>query len=159
VWRGSLALLLLCCSAAAQIANWNTTSGNWSNANNWDCAGPGISGHCVPGAGFQVINNGGAITLDTNATVANIMGGSGGSLTLSGQTLTATDPLGIQMTNGYFSASGSTINSGFLLANNLTLDTSTVNGNCCCHSIDCRNPRYSPYRERGLRRRWYVDRK
>src|SRR5689334_23067855 len=76
-WRGSLALLLLCSCASGQVANWNTTSGNWSNANNWDCAGTDVASHCVPGAGFQVINTGGDITLDVNATVATMMGSGG----------------------------------------------------------------------------------
>jgi T5SS/PEP-CTERM-associated repeat protein len=142
-WCGFLALLLLCRSAAGQIANWNTTSGNWSNANNWDCAGNGVAAHCVPGAGFQVINIGGAITLDTNATVAMISGSSG-SLTLNGQTLTATDPLGIQMTSGAFTASGSTIDSGFLLANNLQLDTSTVNGSTEAFTANITNSKLGP---------------
>ena len=123
-----LALLLLSCVAAAQdLANWNTTSGNWNNAANWDCVVGGVSSHCIPGAGFAVTNIAGDITLDVNATVARISG-SAGSLTLNGKTLTATDPLGIQMPGGIFTASGSSVMTGFLLANNLQLQTSTVNG-------------------------------
>jgi len=89
----------------------------------------GISSHCVPGAGFTVININGDINLDVNASVARISGNNG-SLTLNGKTLTTTDVLGIQMTSGTFVATGSSvINSSFLLAQNLQLQTSTVNGN------------------------------
>ena len=124
-----LALLLLPGIAAAQdLANWNTGSGTWNNAVNWDCVVDGVSSHCIPGAGFVVTNIGGDITLDVNATVARISG-TAGSLTLNGKTLTATDPLGIQITGGVFTASGSSvINSGFLLAQMLQLSTSTING-------------------------------
>ena len=124
-----LALLLLPGIAAAQdLANWNTGSGTWNNAVNWDCVADGVSSHCIPGAGFVVTNIGGDITLDVNATVARISG-TAGSLTLNGKTLTATDPLGIQITGGVFTASGSSvINSGFLLAQMLQLSTSTING-------------------------------
>src|SRR6478735_8988240 len=73
-----LALLLLSGVAAAQdFANWNTGSGTWNNAANWDCVVGGVSSHCVPGAGFVVTNIGGDITLDVNATVARISGTSG----------------------------------------------------------------------------------
>src|SRR5579864_4605261 len=128
-WYRIFALLLLSgCAAAQNLANWNTTAGNWGTAANWDCVVNGVSSHCVPGAGFQVINIGGDITLDVNASVGHISG-SAGSLTLSGKTLTATDPLGIQMTGGSVTASGSSVINGFLLANNLQLATTTVNGN------------------------------
>ncbi len=73
-----LAFLLLPGIAAAQdLANWNTSSGNWFNANNWDCVVSGVSTHCIPGAGFTVNNIGGDITLDVNVTVARIFGSAG----------------------------------------------------------------------------------
>ena len=128
VWGCSLAFLVLSGVAAAQdSANWNTSSGDWNNAANWDCVVNGASGHCIPGAGFTVTDIGGDITLNVDATVA-WMSGSGGSLTLQGSALTATNPLGIQMTGGTFSASGSTVSSGYLLAQVLQLTTSTVTG-------------------------------
>lgn len=120
-------LLLGCCAAAQNLANWNTTSGNWSNANNWDCVVGGVSSHCVPGAGFSVINISGDITLDVNASIASLSG-STGSLLLNGTTLTASDPLGIQMASGILSATGSSVINGFLLVQILDLQTSTVNG-------------------------------
>ncbi len=126
--RLTLAFLLLSCGVAAQdFANWNTGSGNWGNANNWDCVIGGVSSHCIPGAGFVVTNIGGDITLDVDVTVASISG-TAGSLTLNNRVLTATDILGIQITGGAVTASSSTIN-GFLLTNDLQLQTSTVNGN------------------------------
>jgi len=124
-----LALLLLSGVAAAQdFANWNTTSGTWSNATNWDCVVGGVSSHCIPGPGFVVTNIGGDITLDVDATVARISG-SAGSLVLNGRALVVTDLLGIQMASGVFAATGSTVNSGFLLANLLQLNASTISGN------------------------------
>ncbi|HUP05721.1 MAG TPA: hypothetical protein VMU47_01120 [Caldimonas sp.] len=124
-----LALLLLSSVSAAQgLANWNTTAGNWSNANNWDCTingGPTV--HCVPGAGFTVTNVSGDITIDIDASVGKILG-NGGSLTLNNQTLTATDPLGIQMATGIFDATDALIN-GLLIVENLHAATSTFMGN------------------------------
>ena len=126
-WHRTLVFLLLSGSASGQnLANWNTTAGNWNTAANWDCVINGVSSHCVPGAGFNVINIGGDITLDTDATVATISG-TGGSLTLNNRALTATDPLGIQMTGGIVTASGSVI-TGFLLANTLQLAATTATG-------------------------------
>ena len=62
-WSGPLALLLLSCSAAAQnLANWNTTAGNWNTAANWDCVVNHVSSHCVPVVGFNVMTNGGTVT-------------------------------------------------------------------------------------------------
>ena len=122
-----LALLFLSCSVSAQTANWNTTSGNWNNINNWDCAGNGVPAHCIPGAGYSVTDIAGDITLDGNVTVSNILG-SAGSLTMSGQTLTATDPLGIQMIGGAVIATNGSVVNGYLITNDLTLGSSTVNG-------------------------------
>jgi fibronectin-binding autotransporter adhesin len=120
--------MLLALSAAAQnIANWNTTSGNWNNANNWDCVVNGSSQPCVPGAGFNVQNIGGDITLDIDTSIAHLAA-NGGSLTLSGKALTATDPLGIQMTLGIVNMSNTSVINGFLLAQTLHVDSSTVNG-------------------------------
>ena len=121
-------LLLLALSAIGQNnANWNTTSGNWNNANNWDCVIGGVSSHCVPNGAFVITNIGGDITLDTSPTILYLLG-NGGSLTLSSRTLTATDPLGIQMTGGIVNLSaGSTIN-GYVLANNLQIQNSAING-------------------------------
>lgn len=138
-----LALLLLSCSVAAQTANWNTTSGNWNNASNWDCVGNGSSGHCVPGAGYSVTNVGGDITLDGNVTVSDILGNAG-SLTMSGQTLTATDPLGIQMINGAFTATNGSVVNGYLLTTNLTLAGSTVNGNVQAFDANISNSALGP---------------
>src|SRR5215472_6878925 len=127
-WYRILVFFLLSgCALAQNLANWNTTSGNWSTAANWDCVVGGVSSNCVPGAGFNVTNIGGDITVDVNATIAQLSG-NGGSLTLSGKTLTATDPLGIQMTTGIVSATNSSVINGFVLANTLQLNTSTVNG-------------------------------
>jgi T5SS/PEP-CTERM-associated repeat protein len=121
-------LLLSGCAAAQNLANWNTTTGNWGTANNWDCVINGVSSHCVPSAGFVVTNIAGDITLDVNANVAQIMG-STGSLTLNGKTLTATDPLGIQMAGGIVNMSGSAVINGLVIVNNLHLENSTINGN------------------------------
>ena len=127
-WIGSLAFLILAGSASADnLANWNTGSGNWNNASNWDCVISGVSSHCVPGAGFVVTNVGGDITLDVNANVARIMG-SVGSLTLNGKTLTATDPLGIQMSAGAVTLSGSSVINGLVITNILQLQNSAING-------------------------------
>src|SRR5579872_877203 len=110
--------LLVCCAAAQNTANWNTGAGNWSNANNWDCVTGNTSGHCVPSAGFGVTNIGGDITVDVDASVATI-NGTGGSLTLSGKTLSASDPLGIQLVNGTVNLSGGSIINGLLITSNL----------------------------------------
>ena len=123
----TLTLLLLAGGAAAQIANWNTTAGNWGNANNWDCTTATASSHCIPGPGFQAVITDGDVTLDVDATVARILG-STGTFTMSGKTLTATDVLGIQLTNVGFTASGGSVINGFLLVNDLTLQDSTING-------------------------------
>jgi T5SS/PEP-CTERM-associated repeat protein len=140
-----LALLLLSGAAAAQdLANWNTGTGSWNNAANWDCVVGGVSSHCIPGAGFVVTNIGGDITLDVNATVARISG-TAGSLTTNGKTLTATDPLGIQITGGIFTAFGSSvINSGFLLAQTLELNTSTINGSAQTFNANIVNSTLGP---------------
>ena len=123
-----LALLLLaCCAAAQDLANWNTGAGNWGNANNWDCVIGSVSSNCIPGAGFTVTNVGGDITLDINVSVARILG-TAGSLTLNNKSLTATDPLGIQITGGAVTASNSSVINGFLITNNLSLQSSTANG-------------------------------
>jgi len=140
-----LALLLLPGIAAAQdLANFVPADGNWLNANNWDCVVSGVSTNCIPGAGFTVTNIGGNITLDGNVTVAKILG-TAGSLTLNGRTLTATDPLGIQITGGIFTASGSSvINSGFLLAQMLQLSTSTINGSAQAFNANIVNSTLGP---------------
>ena len=122
-----LALTLLAgCVLAQNNANWNTATGNWNNAANWDCVVNGQSGHCVPGAGFQVTAIGGDITLDVNATVASVLG-TGGSLTLNGKTFTTTDPLGLQLTGGTINASGGSLISGYVLTGNLISQSSTIN--------------------------------
>src|SRR5690242_18736094 len=73
-----LILLLLASSAAAQDnANWNTSTGTWNNAANWDCVVNGVSSHCVPADGFVVTNIGGDITLDINRTIKNLLGTAG----------------------------------------------------------------------------------
>ena len=129
LWLRTVAILVLAGSATAQnLANWNTGAGNWGHANNWDCVVDGVSGHCIPGSGFAVTNIGGDITLDVNASVARIMG-TAGSLTLSGKTLTATDPLGIQINGGSVTLSGSSVINGLLITSNLQVQNSTINGN------------------------------
>ena len=100
----------------------------WSNAANWDCVVNGVSSHCVPGAGFTVTNIGGDITLDIDTSIKLLLG-SGGSLTLNGKSLTATDPLGIQQTAGAVNLSNGAAVTGFLLTGNLQSQSSTVNGN------------------------------
>ena len=129
LWIRAVVILTLGGSATAQdLANWNTGAGNWGNANNWDCVVGGVSGHCIPGSGFSVTNIGGDITLDVNANVGRILG-TAGSLTLSGKTLTATDPLGIQMIGGSVTMTGSSVINGFLITSNLQVQSSTINGN------------------------------
>ncbi len=129
LWIRTFAILILAGSAAAQnLANWNTGAGNWGSANNWDCVIDGVSSHCIPSSGFVVTNIGGDITLDVNANVGRIMG-TAGSLTLSSKTLTATDPLGIQIIGGSVTLSGSSVINGFLITNNLQVQNSTINGN------------------------------
>jgi hypothetical protein len=129
LWIRTFAILILAGSAAAQnMANWNTGAGNWGSANNWDCVIDGVSSHCIPGPGFTVTNIGGDITLDVNANVARILG-TAGSLTLSSKTLTATDPLGIQITGRAVTMSGSSVINGFLITNDLQVQNSTINGN------------------------------
>ena len=116
-----LSVLLLASSAAAQTANWNGGAGNWNNANNWDCK-------CVPGAGFTVIDVNGGITLDIDTSIAYLLG-TNGSLTLDNHALTATDPLGIQMTGGFLNLSNSSLINGPVVAQNLeVLSSSSVNG-------------------------------
>ncbi len=131
LWINALAFLVLAGSAAAQdLADWSNHSvvGNWGNADNWDCVINGVSSHCIPGAGFVVTTVGGDITLDVNVNVARIMG-TAGSLTLNGKTLTATDPLGIQIIGGAVTMSGSSVINGLLITNDLQLQNSTINGN------------------------------
>ncbi len=66
-------------------------------------------------------------------------------MTLNGRTLTATDPLGIQITGGIFTASGSSvINSGFLLAQTLELNTSTINGSAQAFNANIVNGTLGP---------------
>jgi T5SS/PEP-CTERM-associated repeat protein len=113
---------------AQNSANWNTASGNWGTANNWDCVINGVSSHCVPDGAFVVTNIQGDITVDTNPTISYLLG-NGGSLTLNGHTLTATDPLGIQMTSGIVNLTGSSLINGSVIALNLQVQNSTINGN------------------------------
>ena len=125
---GCLLLVLAGCAAAQSMANWNLLgAGNWSNAANWDCVINGASSHCIPGAGFAITNVGGDITLDINTSVAHILG-TAGSLTLSNKSLTATDPLGIQVINGAVNLSNSAVINGTLITNDLKVENSTING-------------------------------
>jgi T5SS/PEP-CTERM-associated repeat protein len=103
----------------------------------------GASSPCVPGAGFVVTNIGGDITLDINTSIKNLLG-TAGSLTLNNHTLTATDPLGIQQTGGAVNMSNSSVVNGFLLTNNLQMQSSTINGTAQVFNANINNSTLGP---------------
>jgi hypothetical protein len=92
------ALLILSFPPGAQAATctWTGSSGDWSNAGNWDCGK-------APGAGDSATISNGTVTVDGDVTVD--------SLTLSGGTLTGPANLTagtINWSGGTMSGSGST---------------------------------------------------
>jgi len=74
----ALALGLLVHAASAQTATWNATSGNWSNASNWN---PTVDPNSPS---FDVIfNNGGSLVLDSSRNIGSYSQ-TGGTLTVAG---------------------------------------------------------------------------
>ena len=124
------AVLLSSFVADAENISWsNVSGGNWRDADNWSTA-------TVPGASDDVaiiLNGTYNITLDADATVANlVLGGSSGSqtLTASGRTLTLNGASVIN-SNGILTLNSSTISGSGTLTNDgtLNLNSSTTNGN------------------------------
>ena len=140
---------IFCPSARAQrSASWFGGSGNWGNANHWQCTVP--DGPCIPSGDFLVNANSGTITLDINANVSNFDGTGSTALSLDATSLTvhtaASDPGGtfsgrlevdggLTLSNGarVDTGNGNTVLSGFstlhdstLLTKSLFLNTSPV---------------------------------
>ena len=121
-------LLLAAAAVAQDSANWNTTAGNWNNANDWDCVIGGVSSHCVPNGNFVVTNVQGDITLDTDVNIAYLLGNSG-SLTMANHTLTTSNSLGIQMASGILDMTSDSAILGNVIAGNLHVQSSVIDGN------------------------------
>jgi hypothetical protein len=85
----ALWLLLLPVAAPAATCTWNTPSGDWSVASNWNgCAdAPGPSTRAPGSADIAVLANGTA-NLDVSPTVAEFELGSNGLLSVVGFTKT-----------------------------------------------------------------------
>ncbi len=114
---------IFCPSARAQRgASWFGGSGNWGNANHWQCTDP--DGACIPSGDFLVNANSGTITLDINANVSNFDGTGSTALSLDGTSLTvhtaASDP------GGTFSGDLE-VDGGLTLKNGARVDTGRGN--------------------------------
>jgi len=81
---GVLALTVVVCRGSAfgqDTANWIDTTGLWNNSANWSCVIGGVTQACVPNGNINVgIENGGAATLDINATTGTLTLDAGSSL-------------------------------------------------------------------------------